>query len=285
MRLLAAAATIALVAASPAAAQSVTENWRLDGFATPEGARYDEANDRIVVSNMANNEPGAGADGYLSLVSTEGELIEEQWVTGLEDPKGLAFHDGTLYVADNPGLVAIDAATGEILDTYTVEGLALPNDVTVGPDGAIYLTDTFANAIYRFADGSLELWLQDEDLASPNGIYYDGEQLLIGGLGRNIQPDFTTDSPGGLLAVDLDTQEITPAPNADEIGFLDGVAPLGDGVVFSEFMAGGIYLYEWGGEPELVTELGTGAAAIGTAGDAIIVPLMMEGAVVSLSVD
>jgi gluconolactonase len=65
-------------------------------------------------------------------------------------PNGLArADDGTLYVAQNggawgasgPAEPGVQVITGAHVD-YLVEGLGAPNDLTFGPDGRLWITDT-----------------------------------------------------------------------------------------------------------------------------------------------
>jgi gluconolactonase len=65
-------------------------------------------------------------------------------------PNGLArSDDGTLYVAQNggawgasgPAEPGVQVITGTQVD-YLVEGLGAPNDLTFGPDGRLWITDT-----------------------------------------------------------------------------------------------------------------------------------------------
>ncbi|MGA9491536.1 MAG: SMP-30/gluconolactonase/LRE family protein, partial [Mycobacterium sp.] len=65
-------------------------------------------------------------------------------------PNGLACStDGTLYVAQNGGVwgasgpaePGVQVITGTQVD-YLVEGLGAPNDLTFGPDGRLWITDT-----------------------------------------------------------------------------------------------------------------------------------------------
>ncbi len=45
-------ASAALFAVSPALAQQVTEQWRLEGFSTPESVLLNEATNELIVGNM-----------------------------------------------------------------------------------------------------------------------------------------------------------------------------------------------------------------------------------------
>ncbi len=93
-----------------AMAESATEAWRLGGLKMPESVIFDKANNRLIVGNMATFGPDGGADGYLSIVSPDGQLVTEKWATGLNDPKGMAIVGDSLFVADPTGLVEIKLA-------------------------------------------------------------------------------------------------------------------------------------------------------------------------------
>ena len=49
----------------------------------------------------------------------------------------------------------INLDSGEILMRHTVEGEAYPNDVTVGDDGVVYVSDSRYSKVYVLQDGSL----------------------------------------------------------------------------------------------------------------------------------
>lgn len=272
--------------AVPAFADDITENWRLSGFEMPESVLYDEANDRIIIGNMGSMAPEAGTDGYLSIVSTGGELIEKQWLTGLRDPKGMAIVGNTLYVADSNGLVQISLSDGKIARTIALEGAIFPNDVAADADGNVYVSDLMGEAIYKVTDGTAERWVHDEALTLPNGLFVDGQTLIVGSMGANMDPQtFQTETPGGIIIVDLLSKQVTPVENASGLGGLDGVAMIGDMVLVNDNPTGTIYAWGEGDLPaDDVTTLAPGAADMSAYGNTLLVPLMMNGELVSLSI-
>lgn len=276
----------AMVIATPALADDITENWRLSGFEMPESALYDPGNDRIIIGNMGSMAPDAGTDGYLSLVSTDGELIEKQWVTGLMDPKGMAIVGDSLFVADANGLVEISLPDGEVLRTFTLEGAMFPNDVAADAEGNIYVSDLMGEAIYKVRGDAAERWLVDDALTLPNGLLVDDDKLIVGSMGANMNPQtFQTETPGGIILVDLQSKQVAPVENASGLGGLDGVAMIGDMVLVNDNPTGTIYAW---GEGELpaddVTTLAPGAADMSAYDNTILVPQMMEGELVSLTI-
>ena len=47
--------------------------------------------------------------------------------------------------------MAIDVASGTVTETIALPGAMLPNDVAVGADGAVYVTDMLAGGVYRLS--------------------------------------------------------------------------------------------------------------------------------------
>lgn len=63
-----------------------------------------------------SNGPGTAKDGngFISRVSTSGEMLQREWATGLNAPKGIFLVGGTLYAADIDEVLAINAASGAV---------------------------------------------------------------------------------------------------------------------------------------------------------------------------
>ena len=272
---------LAILAAGLASPALAAEDWRLPGFSMPESALFDSANNRIIVSNIIGDAMQADGNGSLALVSPDGKMLDADWVTGLDAPKGSAIADGKLYVADLTNLRIVDLSTGAY-ETVPVPGSGFLNDVTADGDGNVYLTDTFANAIYRYADGKAELWLQDAALVSPNGILADGATLYVASIGVLAQTPADS-KPGGVYAIDIATKAVTKDDVAGDFGFLDGIVKLGETLYLSDFMSGVVYSYVPGSAPTAIATLKLGSADIGSDGTSLYVPLMMEGEVVKLT--
>ena len=272
------------LAALPAFGMELTESWRLEGFQTPESVIYDAANDRIIIGNMVAMGAEAGEDGYLSLVSPAGELLEEQWATGFQDPRGMAIVGDTLFVADNMGFHIVSLADGALTDTIILEGAAFPNDVTADADGAVYVSDMFAQTIWRHADGETALWFgPDAGLSYPNGLFAHDGQVIVGSMGADMGDNFTFGTPGGLFAIDVAEPSVTPLDGASEIGAIDGVAAIGDVIVFNDNPTGAVYGWRPGEEAVEIGNVGSGGADISAYDTTVLVPQMQQGALIALT--
>ncbi len=88
------------------------------------------------MSNVAGEPLERNGEGCLSIVSLDGEMIRQDWVTGLDAPKGIAMDGSMLYVTDIDRLVAIDNESGIVSGTWQGQGAIFLNDPAVAEDGA-----------------------------------------------------------------------------------------------------------------------------------------------------
>ncbi len=283
--LVSASAVIGLLTTS-ALAQS-QESWSAEGFKAPESVLLDDARGVLYVSNWNGNPTDKDGNGYISKLSPDGTVTQAEWVTGLDAPKGLALHDRTLYVTDNDKLVAIDVESGEITNTWTGEGAQFLNDAAVDADGNVYVSDMMGNIIFRLAGDTFEAWLQDEKLQHPNGLHVEGGKLIVGAWGQDIQPDFSTKTPGHLLSVDLASKAVSSLGSGEPIGNLDGVEPDGAGNwLVTDWIKGALLRIRPDGTFEQVLDLNAGSAdhEVSRDGTTVIIPMMMDGKVTAYKV-
>ena len=276
--------TVIGIAAIPAA--QAGELWRATGLEQPESTLFDAANKRIIVSNIVGNPGEADGNGYLSLLSLDGKMVTQHWTDGMDAPKGMAISGEKLYVADITKIRVVDLAGGKLVSTIDVPNAVFLNDMTADASGKVYVTDMLADTIYRIDGDTPDLFVKDAVLASPNGVFADGERLIVASWGKGIKADFSTAEPGGLLAVDLASKAISPLPGAQNFADLDGVIAIRDTIYATAYMTGTLYRYKEGAKPEAVATFKPGSADIGTDGKSTIyVPLMNEGEVAAITLD
>lgn len=122
----------------------------LIGFQGPESVKYDAEQDVWFVTNMTGAGSVKDGNGYISRLSAadpdSAAVFAEGGKNGvvLDSPKGLAIHGDTLWVADISVLRAFDRHTGAPLLNidFAPVGAVQLNDVAVGPDGQVHVTDT-----------------------------------------------------------------------------------------------------------------------------------------------
>lgn len=285
-----AASLLALVPALEATAQdgTATEIWALDGLSTPESVVLDEAKGELYVSNIAGEPTGKDGNGFLSRVSMDGEMLEAQWVTGFDAPKGLVLDGSTLYVTDIDRLVAVDVASGEISNSWQAEGAQFLNDPAVDGDGRVFVSDMARSAIYVLDGDSFSVWVEDKALKHPNGLKVEGGKLIVAAWGEELQPDFSTSVPGHLIAVDLESKEISAVGSGEPIGNLDGLEPDGAGNwIATDWMAGAVFRIRPDGSSERLLDLSQGSADLEylEGENVVIVPMMMDNRLVAYKIE
>lgn len=283
IRILTAMAVLAVGVATAGVGQAA-ELWRANGFKTPESVLHDTANNRLIVSNINGSPVEADGNGYLSLVSMDGKIITEKWATGMDAPKGMAIAGDRLFVADINKLRIVDLKTGKLLEAISLEDSKFLNDVAASPAGDVYFTDMMTNTIYVYRGGKAEVWLKDDILNTPNGVFVDGDQLIVGTWGQGMKKDFTTETPGGLLSINIATKTIAAVPNAERFGNIDGVVKADGAIIVTDYIAGLVWRCSPGKAPEKIAVLKPGSADLGTDGKTLFVPMMSEGEVVALPV-
>lgn len=265
---------------------AATEVWSTDGFTNPESALYDSARNIVYVSNVNGAPTDKDGAGHISLLTLDGELLDAEWVTGLNAPKGLVQNKNVLYVSDIDRLVSIDVDSGEILRTWDAEGAKFLNDLAIDSEGRVYVSDMLTDSIYQLDGDKLSLWLQDEALQHPNGMLVDETRLLIAPWGKDLQEDFTTAVLGHLIAVDLNTKSITAVGSGEPVGNLDGLESDGQGKwLVTDWMAGGLFRIDDAGNADLLMKLNQGSADLGVINSQalVLVPMMNDNKVIAIS--
>jgi DNA-binding beta-propeller fold protein YncE len=194
----------------------------------PESVAYAPKQNVLFVSNVNGNPTQKDQNGFISKVSSSnGNIIELNWITGLNAPKGVAIsnNNSRLYVSDITDLVEIDIDNGKI-KRLNAPGSAFLNDVVSDNQGNIYVSDTITNTIYKL-DGnnntsSLHDWLQSPQLNGPNGLHVDNtkNKLIVASLGDLSKPG------AGIEVVDLKSKTITTLGKegtTSPFGGLDGI--------------------------------------------------------------
>jgi sugar lactone lactonase YvrE len=205
----------------------------------PEGVRYDADQDAFFISNMVGFGSAKDGNGYIILVEADdfstARVFAENGRAGvkLDAPKGMTIDGDTLWVCDIDKMRAIDRRTGSVLGEIDLApyGALLLNDVTMGGDGAMYITDTGilmtekgviykgADKIFRVAAGKVSVVASGAGLMRPNGITWDKEanRLVVVTFDPFHSQMYALLPDGGRRLL------------AKGNGKFDGVEPLGDG--------------------------------------------------------
>jgi hypothetical protein len=162
-------------------------------------------------------------DGYISILQAG---RTRRFAGGLDDPHGIKWWRGHLFVSDNMGLVWRIDAKGNV--ERFVDATDFPrkitnfNDLEIDSAGNIYISDSGdwegrGGAIYRITqDKKITVVITDDDdwrLVSPNGLLLDGPTGLL-------VVDYTT---GNLFRVDLEATPRALEKIAGGFGASDGL--------------------------------------------------------------
>lgn len=201
---------------------SLNQLWKSDTLLrTPESVQYDPKGKRLFVANMNKvNVENPDGDGFISVLSTDGKIKTLKWTTGLNDPKGMGILKNSLFVADLKDLVEIDLKTGKILNRHAALNAIMLNDVSVSPKGEVFVSDSRVHKLYRYADGKMELFLDDPNLQGPNGVFAEKDQLIVASAGS-----------GNLWKMDYATKKYTSWAMANKTA--DGILRYGDDYLIS----------------------------------------------------
>jgi len=266
---------------------------------TPESVIYVPNENVLFVSNIDGAPDGKDNQGFISKASPlNGSIIELNWVTGLNAPKGMTITNNNitnntlLYVSDITDLVEIDVNSGKIINRYNAPGSAFLNDVASDNQGYVYVSDTVTNTIYRLdtknlgdnstnnSNASLQVWLQTPELNGPNGLYVDNSnnKLIVASLGAFSNP------AGSIRVVDLQNRTVNSLGNegtAVPIGGLDGIEADSTGRYYyvTDNAGGKLYVVNSNGTGYETLDLqNQGAADLGVILDEnlIIIPMMQD---------
>jgi sugar lactone lactonase YvrE len=173
--------------------QSLKQAWTTEKqFATPESVLFYEKNNVLFVSNVNGQPAEKDNNGFITKMSTDGKIIQLKWAQGLSAPKGMGIYKDKLYVTDIDHLVEIDLKNGNILKKHKGKKARFLNDIAVGKDGTVYVSDMKNNIIYALKNGVFDIWLRVGNLFQPNGLLVENERLLVGCMNYVVSVDLKT---------------------------------------------------------------------------------------------
>ena len=147
-------------------------------LATPGGIYY--------VSNIG----GFGVDGDGTISKIEGGTITT-FAIGMNDPKGLAFKDGIIYVADKNQIRKVDTNGKVSIFVDSTNFPSVPiflNDLAFDNNGNLFVSesgifDSTDGAVYKITpEGNVSTFIDyitTPEIHSPNGLLFDKDNNLF----------------------------------------------------------------------------------------------------------
>lgn len=251
---------------------TLTSDWVVTGLDSPESIIPSADETFLYVSNVNGEGAAKDGNGYISKISLDGKIIDKVWASGLDAPKGLALSGNTLYVTDINDLVLINTNDGKIKSRIPAENSGFLNDTVISPLGV--LASDSANArIYRYVDGTMQIWLENDLLSGINGLVAQENRLLV-----------TTMDKGEVISIDWSTKALevigTDMKNAD------GLAELDDGSFIVSSWPGILYSLRQGTAPTVLLDTQSEPIYMNDfyiMGDKLIVPNWQPGSLRSYS--
>jgi sugar lactone lactonase YvrE len=238
------------------------------GLRNPESVRYDPAQDVYFISNMFGYGSVKDGNGYIVRVNAadlnRSTVFIKSGSAGvtLDAPKGMAISGDTLWVTDIDKLRGFHRVTGAPLATidFAPAGAVLLNDVAVGANGEIRVTDTgirmtevgnyFVGPAHIYAVGpnaAVRTVVSGAPAGQPNGIAWDGAQR------RWIVVSFDQ-FRWNVSAIQGDS--IRPLLAREKQGKLDGVEVLpSGGILYSSWADSSLHLLEGGRDRQVIREV------------------------------
>lgn len=260
--------TFTLVAVQ--AQHTLTQSWSTEAsLPIPESVLYSASNKVLYVA-LIDGKPGEkDGKGGIAKVGLDGKVIANDWVTGLNAPKGMGILGSKLYVADVTDVVEIDIKSGKILKKHEVEGSKFLNDLTIDSKGNIYVSDSDTKKVHLIKDGKVSTYF--EDLTRPNGLLAVGSDLLI--------------ADSGTLKKLSATKEVTVLAEGMDKS-TDGIEQVKPGEYIVSCWAGHVYYIKADGTTEKLLDTSadkTNSADIGydSVKKIVYVPTFMKNSVVA----
>src|SRR3954463_2651636 len=259
----------------------------------PESARYDKDLDVWFVSNVNGLPSAKDNNGYISRLRPDGSPYSLKFIEGgkkgvtLNAPKGLAINGDTLWVADIDVARAFNKRTGALIANVPAKARFL-NGAAVGPDGAIYMTDTGVifgangqathpgpDQVFQITRHGAKAVFTSPKLEGPNGITWDTRNkrfVIVSFLGKGIY---------GWKPDDKDIQSLGTGP-----GQQDGVVFLPDGrLLVTSWADSSLFVLENGKATTVATKVASPADIdVDPKDNRVAVPQLMVGKVLFLDV-
>jgi len=216
-------------------------------FKWPETATLDPSGKAAYISNYdglnASETTGLQSISRLNLGSMK---LEQDWCKGLFNPTGMLVSSGKLWVVEPNSIACVDMAAAKVEKRYPVAGSSMLNDIALGPEGALYITDSPTGTIFRLVGDKVQPWVQDRRLLRANGLRLRGTELIV-----------ATNLDHCLKSIDLNTKEIKTVCRMGQ-GVIDGIRVLPNGGLLVSHTEGRIYLVRKDGTFRKLIDLTTG---------------------------
>lgn len=225
-----------LIFATAAQAKDLEKIWEQTGFSMPESVVINPKDNSIYVSNV-----NADKNGYISKLAADGEIVNLQWITGLNNPAGLSIYEGILYIGDGSSVHLIDIEKGKLLKSISSNEAQALNDVAIDENGLVFISDIATGKIFTIKDGSLDVWFSGPNLKHSNGLFIRGNYIYVADFGTILSHDITPEQYGSLYKISLLDKTYGRVASTTHLGGLDGIAKIDNALLVGSNTTGELF--------------------------------------------
>jgi sugar lactone lactonase YvrE len=274
---------------SAAAPSAPTRVSTAEGFSTPESAIWDPAQAVWFVTNVNGGATARDNNGFISRLTMDGAVDSLHFIQAgrdgvkLNGPKGTAIVGDTLWVADIDAVRGFNRKTGEPVASIELGKQArFLNDMAVGPDGTIYITDTGIDfdakgamshpgpdRIFALKGRKVTIAVEGAWLSAPNGLTWDASK------GYLIVVPF-----GGTALLGWKPGESTADTIGTGPGSQDGVEIVDGETLVTSWADSTVFAMKDGGNTQLVRGVNSPAdIGVDPVRELVAIPLFLENRV------
>ncbi len=228
---------VILIAGKSYAQHSLQKIWESDTtLAIPESVLPDVKKGILYVALIDGAPWEVDGKGGIAQLDMNGKIINANWITGLNAPKGMGIFGNRLYVADVNQVAIIDIAKGTIEKRITIDSAKGLNDVTVDSKGIVYVSDSRTGKVHSIRKDKATEYLSG--FKGVNGLRAYNNDLYV--------------------ATSKDVFKVDGSKNQVSIGIIDqggdGIEPVGNGDWIGSAWAGYIYYLYADGKRDLMLD-------------------------------
>lgn len=202
----------------------------VDDLQHPQSITFDKKRLRFYVSQLG--EKAQASTGSIALLARDGSVINNDWIKGLDQPRGMAMVDKWLYIADGKSLLKVNVETAKIVKRYEQPNAFYLYDVSASKSGEIFVTDPLSNSILKLASNeTLSLWLKDKRLEGPNSLALKEDKLYVSSIGlKSSSPQTGT---GKINQIQLDTKKIVSLTKQNNLKKISSLGLDEEGTIYA----------------------------------------------------
>ena len=191
----------------------------------PESIFFDKGSNYFYVSNINGKSLEKDGNGFISVLSYEGEVIEDKLVDGLNAPKGIFVKSNLIHIIDINQLIVFNLESREKEVIKEFNNAVSLNDIAIyDNDKRIFISDFLGNKLFEINE---DMEVHEYPIIRPNGLYIYDNQLYIG--------TFQQNENGQIFKLNLNDENAKIESYLTNIGYCDGIYIDDDIIVISNF--------------------------------------------------